>query len=213
VFTAREFQIGSNVFDDQYQFVGPSVLASTGEFTVPHSHAPLIYISMGTMYNDEVEFYSECFRAFSDREVRVVLAIGHRVDKSRLPEVPSNFLVQEYVPQMTVLESADLFITHGGINSAHEAMLCGVPMIVLPQRADHHVVAGRVEAVGAGIVLDRSRAIAATLRELSDRVLSNPEFKMNSLRMGKFLRAAGGYKRAVDEIFKFKASAGILTRS
>jgi MGT family glycosyltransferase len=213
VFTSREFQVGSNAFDDRYQFVGPSVRASTGEFSVPEGQDPLIYISMGTMYNDEVELYRECFRAFGGNRFRVVISIGHRVDRSKLPQIPANFLVSEYFPQMAVLQAADLFITHGGINSAHEAMISGVPMIVLPQRADHHVVADRVEAVGAGLVLERSRATATMLAELADRVLSNPEFKFNSLQVGKSLRAAGGHQRAVDEIFRFKERRGISRRS
>ena len=212
VFTSREFQVGGNVFDDSYKFVGPSVKAQVEEFAVAENPDPLIYISMGTMYNDEAEFYSECFRAFGGARVRAVLATGHRMDKSKLPEIPANFLVRDYVPQMTVLGAADLFITHGGINSAHESMLCGVPMLVLPQRADHHVVAGRVEAAGAGIVLERSMATAARLAELASRVLSNPQFKLNSMHMGKSLRAAGGYQRAADEILKFKQHAGIEER-
>jgi hypothetical protein len=51
------------------------------------------------------------------------------------------------------------------------------------------------------------------LAGLADGVLSNPEFKFNSLHMGKSLRAAGGHQRAVDEIFRFKERTGISRRS
>ncbi len=212
VFTSREFQVGGLVFDDSYQFVGPSIEGRSdfGDFPVAQlGDLPLILISMGTMYNNEPEFYRACFCAFGGAPYRVVLAIGHRIDPAKLGHPPENFVVREYVPQPALLARAQLFITHGGINSAHEAMLHGVPMIVLPQRADHHVVAGQVDACGAGLVLDRSRADAASLNELAERVLGDPSFRANSCRMGQTLRGAGGPSRAADAIFAFKQQAGI----
>jgi MGT family glycosyltransferase len=212
VFTSREFQIGGTVFDGSYEFVGPSLAgrADFGDFPVDQLGArPLILISMGTMFNDEPAFYRACFAAFGDAPYRVVLAIGHRIDAVKLGAAPANFLVREYVPQPALLSRAQLFITHGGINSAHEAMLYGVPMIVLPQSADHHVVAGQVEAAGAGVVLDRSQANAARLQELAARVLGDPAFRARSCRMGETLRSAGGPARAADAIFAFKRQAGI----
>jgi MGT family glycosyltransferase len=112
-------------------------------------------------------------------------------------------VIREYVPQMAVLANADLFITHGGINSAHEAMLNGVPMIVLPRSADHFVVAGQVAAAGAGIVLHRPKATAGRLIELQNAVLANPAYRHASAAVGQSLRAAGGYTRAADEILKY----------
>lgn len=212
VFTSREFQIGGAAFDDSYRFVGPSVAGRQDYADFPWERvagrSPIL-ISMGTMYNHEAEFYRRSFRAFGDWPDPVVLAVGHRVDRSQLPEPPANFIVREYVPQVALLETARLFITHGGINSAHEAMLHGVPMVVLPQRADHYVVAGQVEAVGAGVVLDRSQATVERLADAARRALADPQFRARSARMGETLRAAGGHERAADEIFEFRRRAGI----
>ena len=168
------------------------------------SHRTLIYVSMGTMYNDEAGLYRECFRAFAGQDLQVVMAVGHRVDRSKLADVPPNFMIEWIVEQMAVLANADLFITHGGINSAHEAMLNGVPMIVLPQGStDDFVVAGQVAAAGAGIVLHRPEATAAGLIELQNAVLANPAYRRASTAMGRSLRTAGGYRRAADEILKY----------
>jgi MGT family glycosyltransferase len=212
VFTSREFQIGGAAFDDSYRFVGPSIAGRQDYADFPMERVagrPPILISMGTMYNDEAEFYGRCFQAFGDWPETVVLAVGHRVDRAGLPAPPANFIVREYVPQVALLETAKLFITHGGINSAHEAMLHGVPMVVLPQRADHYVVAGQVEAVGAGVVLDRSQATAERLAAAARQALANPQFRAQSAKMGQTLRAAGGHERAADEIFEFRRRAGI----
>jgi MGT family glycosyltransferase len=212
VFTAREFQVGAGAFDDSYRFVGPSVAGREEfrEFPVERlaGRSPIL-ISMGTMYNDEAEFYGRCFQAFGGWAEPVVLAVGHRVDRARIPEPPANFVVAEYVPQVALLEAAKLFITHGGINSAHEAMMHGVPMLVLPQRADHYVVARQVDVVGAGMVLDRSEASVERLKDAARRVLADPRFRESSAAMGEHLRAAGGPVRAADEVFEFRRHAGI----
>jgi len=212
VFTSREFQIGGAGFDDSYRFVGPSIAGRQDYADFPMEQVAgraLILVSMGTMYNYEAEFYRRCFRAFGNWPQTVVLAVGHRVDRAQLPEPPPNFMVREYVPQVALLELAQLFITHGGINSAHEAMLYGVPMVVLPQSADHYVVAGQVEAVGAGVALDRSQATVERLSDAARRVLVDPQFRAGSAKMGETLRAAGGHVRAADEIFDFRRRADI----
>ena len=217
VCTSRDFQIGGERFDDSYVFVGPSLSSFVGSSPAAGSERewtterPLIYVSMGTMYNDEAALYRACFEAFGGGPYQVVMAVGHRIDRSLLPEAPANVLVREYVPQMDVLRCASLFVTHGGINSAHEAMLCGVPMIVLPKAADHFVVAERVAAVGAGIVLHRAEATAARLVELTDRVVADPAYRERSAAVGQSLREAGGAARAADEIQRH-ARAGVTRR-
>jgi len=209
VFTAREFQIGSAAFDERYKFVGPTSgirvegAESASAFDSTSLHGPVILIAMGTMYNEELDLYKACFEAFADSPYLVVMGIGHRVDRAELGEIPANFLVHAYVPQLEILARSVLFVTHGGINSAHESMLAGVPMVVLPAAADHFVVAGQVEAVGAGIVLPRSRADAASLRSCAERILANETYRVNSARMGEALRQAGGAQRAADEISTF----------
>jgi MGT family glycosyltransferase len=170
---------------------------------------PLILVSMGTMYNDEPRFYRACFEAFGGSAHTVALAVGRRVDCAALGEPPANFIVRPYLPQFALLQRAALFITHGGINSAHEAMLHGVPMVVLPQSADHHIVARQVERAGAGVVFDRSQVDAAHLLRLANQVLPNPEYKRNSGCMGETLRRAGGPARAAQAILAFKKKAEI----
>ncbi len=207
VLTSREFQVGGEVFDESYFFVGPT----DGRKTLPLDHGlPLdpsrrvILVSMGTMYNDEQALYQECFDAFGgDDRLQVVLAAGHRMDRGLLPPAPPNVIVRDYVPQVAMLAQTELFITHGGINSAHEAMLNGVPMIVLPLTADHHVVAQRIAETGAGLVLERREATATRLRELADAVLSDSRFRAASRRIGETLRAAGGAPRAADAVLSY----------
>lgn len=212
VFTSRYFQIGGDrAFDDSYKFVGPSVMP-TAATPSPNDDfpwdtltgQPLIYISMGTMYNAEAEFYHTCFDAFADSPYQVVLSIGHRIGDDALRPTPANFIVRRHVPQLALLERAALFVTHGGMNSANEGILFHVPMIVLPQQADHYVVAQRVGELGAGIVLDRSQATVERLKGLAAQVLADPSYQQQCKKIAQTLRDGGGYQRAADEIYAHK---------
>lgn len=216
VFTSQYFQIGGDrAFDERYKFVGPSVAPRAeakrgqpaGDFPWDAlTEQPLIYISMGTMYNADADFYQACFDAFADTPYQVVLSVGQRLDPAQLRRPPANFIVRQFVPQLELLERATLFITHGGMNSANEGILFHVPMLVLPQQADHYVVANRLAELGAAIVLNRAQATPEQLRTLSEKVLADPSYKAQCVTIAETLRAGGGYQRAADEILTYKAS-------
>ena len=62
------------------------------------------------------------------------MAIGDKAQLSDLGEIPKNFIVKNYVPQTEVLKYTKLFITHGGMNSTHEGLYYGIPLIVTPTK-------------------------------------------------------------------------------
>ncbi len=47
-------------------------------------------------------------------------------------------------PQLAVLKQADVFVTHGGMNSVSEALVHGVPMVVVPFISDQLTNAQRI---------------------------------------------------------------------
>jgi MGT family glycosyltransferase len=112
--------------------------------------------------------------------------------------------VRNYVPQLEILQQADIFITHGGMNSSSEGLYFGVPLLVIPVMGDQPIVAKRIEELGAGLQLNRHELDAVALKSATEQILSNPAFKKKSLEVGKSLKEAGGYKKAVDAILNFK---------
>jgi N-glycosyltransferase len=64
--------------------------------------------------------------------------------------LPPHVRVTERLPQPLLLESVDLFLTHGGFNSIREALRTATPMAVLPQFGDQHDNARRVQELGLG---------------------------------------------------------------
>ncbi|QUH02896.1 glycosyltransferase family 1 protein [Saccharopolyspora erythraea] len=63
---------------------------------------------------------------------------------------PPHIHVTDRVPQPLLLQSTDLFLTHGGYNGIREAVRAGVPMAVLPQFGDQPHNADRVTDLGLG---------------------------------------------------------------
>ena len=205
VFTSKYFQPNSDEFDDTYKFVGPSIFDrhELEDFTIENGeNKKVIYISLGTIANTDLEFYKSCFEALgSNKDLTVIMSIGNKTDIKDLEKIPENFKVYNYVPQLEVLKKVDLFITHGGMNSSSEGLYNSVPLVVVPQFGDQPVVAKRVEELGAGIALMEDRSVQA-IRSAVNKILSDDSYKENAKKIGESLKACGGYKKAAEAIYE-----------
>ncbi|MGP7817639.1 macrolide family glycosyltransferase [Niallia sp. 01092] len=206
VFTSKYYQPNANNFNQTYKFVGPSIVPrkDVDHLNFKKQDNKVIFISMGTVFNQQPKLYETCFKAFKDCDADVILSVGKQTDISQLKDIPSNFHVFNYVPQLEVLQIADIFVTHGGMNSSSEGLYYGVPLVVIPAFGDQPIVAKRIEELGAGLSLDRETLTKEDLRNTVNIVLNKPKFKENSCKVGKTLKEAGGYLEAVDEIMSFK---------
>ncbi|WP_040205952.1 macrolide family glycosyltransferase [Neobacillus jeddahensis] len=207
VYTTREFQPFGETFDQTYKFVGPSMsLRSTQEnFDLTAIKGKnLIYISLGTVFNQAIDFYRLCFEAFENTDHTIIMSIGEKTQLSDLGEIPKNFIVKNYVPQTEVLKYTKLFITHGGMNSTNEALYYGVPLIVIPQSADQPIIARQVAHIGAGITLQMQSLTATQLGEAANHVWNDPSVHEAVANIKESFQKSGGARQAVEEIFKFK---------
>ncbi|MGF9958914.1 macrolide family glycosyltransferase [Bacillus mycoides] len=206
VYTIKEFQPFGDTFNETFKFVGPSIstqVKNEGFDYTSIEEKSLIYISLGTVFNEAIDFYKLCMKSFENSKHTIVMSIGNKTEISDLGNIPKNFIVKNYVPQTELLKYTKLFITHGGMNSTHEGIYNGVPLVVIPQSADQPVIAKQVESLGAGVKLQMQGLTADQLSESVEIVLNNPSCKEAALNLKESLRKSGGYKQAVDEILKF----------
>lgn len=196
VYTSPEFQPAGETFTDKYAFVGPLIRPATEN--VEKKREKLLYISMGTVNNAMLPLYKSCVEAFADSPYQVIMSVGQTVDMGAFAALPENISVYGSVDQIAVLNKADAFISHCGMNSASEAMYCGVPLVLLPQTDEQGGVAARVEQLGAGI--RPKNESSAALRAAVDKVMSEPRFKENALKISAGFRRCGGAKAAADKI-------------
>ena len=205
VFTSKYYQPFAEDFDETFEFVGPSITNrhELEDFKIENpDNKKLIFASLGTVANENLNFYKNCFEALGSRDdLIVVMSIGNRINIEDLGPIPDNFKVFNYVPQLRLLKKVDLFITHGGMNSSSEGLYNGVPLIVVPQFGDQPLVARRVAELGAGIALIDNRT-SFSIESAVNTILTNKSYKDNAEKIGESLKSCGGYKKAADIIHK-----------
>lgn len=196
VYTSKEFQPMADTFSERFAFVGPSI--SAREAAKMDKVRPLIYISLGTVMNQATHFYQACFEALKDQDLDVIMAVGNRTDIKELGTIPANFTVEHYADQIAILQHADVFLTHCGMNSANEAIYFSVPTVLYPQQSEERAVAMRMEQLRLGIRLRKPGP--KQIREAVKRLLADASYRENNRVISASFAAAGGYVRAADKI-------------
>ncbi len=206
VYTSREVQPRPELFGANYLFVGPSIAPRYGDEPIDEElgNGAVIYISLGTIFNEAERFYRTCMDALGGMEQRVVLSVGRKTDITQLGLIPSNFLVRPWVPQLPVLSRACLFLTRSGANSVHEALLHGVPMLLFPRLIEQKLVARQIVKLGAGMILSE-RVGPKELRRRVEEMLGAPAFQQAARRLSPSLGNSGGQERAAAAILDYRA--------
>ena len=91
-----------------------------------------------------------------------------KVDIQTLGKIPDNIYAYSFVPQIEVLQHADVFLTHCGMNSVNEAMALGVPMVAMPFINDQLSNAKRIVGLGIG---KRVRSFPSSGKQLYNAVM------------------------------------------
>jgi MGT family glycosyltransferase len=207
--TSRGLQIRpEGLAGEDVRFVGP--LRAAGE--PPGGGEPalaglgdgeqLVYVSLGTVFEERPGFFRDAARALARPGRRVVLSIG-RIDPRTLGALPGGVSAHAHVDQLALLRRADLFVTHGGFNSIQEGLVAGVPLLVFPQMQEQVFNADRVCALGAGLRLRRARP--ARIAALAGELLREPRYRGAAARAGAELRASVDLDGAVEAVLETAA--------
>ena len=198
VYTSPEFQPCSETFSDKYAFVGPSIRPAVDR--IEKKEQKMVYISMGTVNNDMVPLYRQFLSAFEDTNYQVIMSVGSLTSVSELGTLPDNISVFPSVDQIAVLQKADVFISHCGMNSVSESLYFGVPLLMLPQTSEQAGVAERVSQLGAGIKLTGTDA--ASVINATEKILADGGYKLHAAEIAAGFRRCSGAKGAADKILQ-----------
>jgi MGT family glycosyltransferase len=205
-FLPREFQPAGDTFDDRWIFVGPCLGPRSDVVELPLEHMEggrVAYVSLGTIYNERPAFFRACLEAFAGSEWRLVVATGEWVDAEALGPVPDNVVLQPWVPQLEMLARADVFVTHGGMNSTMEALAYAVPLVVVPQQSEQRVTADRVVELGLGRRIDPGDVTPAAMLEAATWVASDKGVAERVAVMQGAVIGGGGRERAATAVLRF----------
>lgn len=200
-YSSAEYVPFANTLPENVRLIGWAIQEnSLDEHFVYVSEHPLIYVSLGTVSNQNTAFFQTCIAGLAELSCTVLISTGGRLAPEQFGPLPENITIKSWVPQSQVLRRAALFVTHGGLNSIHDGLYCGLPMLLVPQQTEQTFNARRVMELGAGLMLKQDDLNERTIKRSVEKLLSDTRYKTNASRIGESLRSAGGVDKAVAEI-------------
>jgi zeaxanthin glucosyltransferase len=189
---------------DNFHYTGPF----TNRAARPHvdfpwnrlDGRPIIYASLGTTRNVQAFVFRLVAEACHDLDLQLVISLGGRFDPEMFSDLPGNPLVTKYAPQLDLLRLSSIVITHGGPNTVFETLMEGKPMVAIPLAHDQPAVAVRLWRLGIAEVLPVMRLSASKIRGAVTKVLNDPSYRDEAVKMQAKLRSLHGLQRAVDVI-------------
>lgn len=205
VMMQKRFVPNGESFDDSFVFTGVQIGKRTafGSWKAPDNGKPLLYSSLGTAFNNWLEYYPILFDAVRDLDINVFAALGN-VDPDSLKDIPANVEVGQMVPQLDILSQASVFITHAGMGGTGEAIYYGVPMIAIPQMDEQAITARLIEEKKLGFAfLDKSSITSTSLKEAIKELISDVSYRNTAQEFSEDMKSLGGAKASADAIMRF----------
>jgi UDP:flavonoid glycosyltransferase YjiC (YdhE family) len=175
-----------------------------GELDAWLSHGPpVVYANLGTVARAPAEQIAKMVAAFDDPAFRVLWVVKDAL-QSRLPaQPPPHIRIESRVPSPRAVlahHNVRAFVSHCGINSVHESLDAGTPVVGIPMLSDQRDMAVRIADAGVGVWMDKSRFTAAGLDSAIRRVLLDEGFRARMPALQAAFAQAGGVHRAADVI-------------
>jgi len=161
---------------------------------------PIIYASLGTTRNVQPNVFRLIAEACQNLDLQLVISLGGRIDPQGLADLPGNPLVTKYAPQLELLKLAKIVISHGGPNTAFEALMEGKPMVAIPLAHDQPAISARLARLKIAEVLPVMRLSAKRIRTAVTKVLNDPSYREAAEKMQTKLQSLHGLQRAVEVI-------------
>jgi UDP:flavonoid glycosyltransferase YjiC (YdhE family) len=164
---------------------------STGEVSLPTGDGPIVYLTMGTVFND-ADPMKVALGALAGLGVRVLATVGSGVDPGALGPQPPNVRVERFVPQTAVLPRCALVVSHAGSGTTLAAAALGLPQLCLPEGADQFLNGAAVAAAGCGLSLLPDDASAGAVQGAAARLLHEPAFADAAATVAESIAAMPG---------------------
>jgi MGT family glycosyltransferase len=160
--------------------------------------APLVYTSFGSLGAIDTDMIGDLIAAFGKLPYRFLVNVGAWRDFYRL--VPDNVYLSDWYPQPSIVRQCDLFIHHGGNNSFCEALVFGVPSLIMPYCWDGHDNAQRAGETGVGLRLDRTSWTTAELTSAIVSLLGDKQMRNRLAVNAAKMAAVPGASRSAEAI-------------
>jgi MGT family glycosyltransferase len=183
---------------------GPDISALPDWTSQVPKDQPWVYVSEGTVHL-EPRLLRAAAQGLANRPVQVIMSTGRHRDPETLDLGPRplapNIHLHQWVPQNALLPYLSAMVTVGGPSTMMAGFEVGVPAVIVPLTWDHPESAWRVQESGAGIRLTQEECTPDNMRHAVERLLNEPSFHENALRLAASFTRCGGVSRAADLIY------------
>jgi UDP:flavonoid glycosyltransferase YjiC (YdhE family) len=164
--------------------------------------APIVFTLGSSAVFVADDFYHESIAAARTLKRRAVLLIGDERNRPK-EELPEGVVAFDYAPYSLILPRAAVVVHQGGVGTTGQALRAGVPTLIVPFNHDQPDNAYRVERLGVGRTLSRTKYRAANVARELDRLLTDNSYPMKAAAVGRQVRGEDGALNAADAIEAF----------
>lgn len=164
---------------------------------------PVVYVNLGTIAFASANQIDRMYKAFETAPFRVWWILRPEMHKFLPDAIAANIRMNSWGPSLLAIlqhDNVQAFVSHCGINSVHESMASGTPIVGIPMLADQFDMAMRVKDAGVGLFVDKLSFSPEELRSTINRVVSEPTFIEAIPAIQESFKQAGGISYAADLI-------------
>jgi MGT family glycosyltransferase len=159
-----------------------------------------VYITFGTVFNDDLTLFATALEAARELDVDVVVTLGPGHDPKALGPQPPNVKVAEFIPQAQLLPACAAVVSHAGSGTFLAALAAGVPQVLLPQAADQFLNAEAGARGGVAVPIAPGELSSTRVRAALERVLSDAAFRTAAQRAQAEIAAMPAPDAVVEEL-------------
>ena len=159
--------------------------------------APLLFTLGSSAVMSPQNFFKESLRATERLGMRAVFLVG-RDGRRQFPEkLPESIYVASYAPYSELMPMAKAIIHQGGIGTTAQVLRAGRPMLVVPWGYDQPDNADRIQRLGVGSMLPRSRYSA---ERAANALAQISRYDQRAVQLGRVIAAEDRVGVACDAV-------------
>lgn len=159
----------------------------------------VIYMAFGTLATLTAWQAKALIEGLVETGLKVLWSLPES-QRSIMPKLLSTVRVESFVPQPAVLSHPNVvvFVSHCGMNSIHESLYYGKPILALPFFGDQHYNAARLVDLGVALKINKRNFSRIDVSDKVHQLLHNQCYQEKALHMATRLKQTDGLNRAAQ---------------
>ncbi len=147
------------------------------------------------------DFFNQSIEAIKKIGRRAILIIGD--DRNKPGELPEGILAVDYAPYQSLLSRAAAVIHHGGVGTTSQALLAGVPTLIVPFAFDQSDNADHARRLGTSRTVYRQKYKAHRVARELNALLNDESYASKANEVSRQLKTENGPSTAADVIERY----------